>query len=119
MNKKIFFIGALLGILFMSTFALALGAGYSYREAPTEVKDVNFNSNGMNGNGYVISGLNGDSRITYTFEQTNGVWKARTQIGRVRYNWQPVTVRLITNYCTQTTTLIVPELRLTAALVPA
>lgn len=90
MNKAIYIAPALLILTVASVLATA--GIFDLREATNETKDVSIYSNGVTGSGYIIDGMNGNSRITYQFEQTNGTWQERTQIGRIRGNWQPVTL---------------------------
>jgi|SRR3990167_5385264 len=106
MNKSLYIV-PLVALILMSTFALAV-SGYSLREAVGETKDVNINSNGLTGNGYIIT-----SSASYSFEQNNGAWLARTQIGRVRGAWVPVTL----TYNSIAGTVTIPELGLVVSVV--
>lgn len=113
--NKVLYAAPLVALMLMTTFVLATETSFSLRSAVGEAKNVNINSNGVTGSGYVIYGMNGDSRVTYAFEQKDSVWTLRyLQIGRTRTAYNvPVTV----NFDASTGVLTIPESGISANVV--
>ena len=108
MKSKLLYAAPVVALLLMTTFVIASSTDFSLRSAVGESKNVNINSNGVTGNGYIIT-----SSASYSFEQNNGAWLARTQIGRVRGAWVPVTL----TYNSIAGTVTIPELGLVVSVV--
>jgi hypothetical protein len=98
-------------MLFMTTLAFAISGAYSVTEAPGEELDVRIWSNGDRGSGSIIDTSEG--RTSYRLRQRNGDWTARTQVGRTRSGYEPVTV----TYDEVAGTVSIPELGIVANVI--
>ena len=108
MKNKILMSIPILALLFVSFASASMPGAFSLRDVDNNPWDINVNSNGITGNGYLI-----DGNVGYSLYQTGGTWFARLQVGRIRGNWFPVTV----NYDAVSGIFTIPGLGISANVI--